>query len=330
MKRVLVEEFRILSVVLKRLLTRKSFWVILCLLPILLLAVEGLDRDEEIGLRAALYCEETDLLESLLESENPTFYLVETVEELKNHVLRGKAECGYVIPSDLFEAFTEDDWNWKVTVYEGPDSMFTELINEVLFEKIYAKVSVDWYVSYMEDKLNANLEETAQDVEETLLQVLSGGETFRVQTVRLQNGEIVNEDDTTKEGIISVKDVAAVMIYLMSLLAVTEALQDKEKGHFRKQRQFSAATWTVGIPVFIIGLASLPWIGLKAYFTMAFVTTVYGLILYLFVPKSRWMQGLIPVLFIAGLVCSPVFVDMESFFPIFAWIKWLFPLAFCL
>lgn len=330
MRRFLMEEIRIFTVVFKRFLTRKSFWVILCLLPFLLVGVERLGTEEDAGLRAVLYCEEDGLKESLAKQDALSFDFVDSIEELKQQVLSGTAECGYVITDDLFEAFEKDDWSWKVTVYEGPDSMFTQVISEVLFEKIYEQVSVDWYISFMKENLETAKAQSEEEIRETLKQVLLSDETFQIETIRLRGETKAGIEKAQGENIISVRDVTAVLLYLMSLLAVMDVLNDREKGHFRRQKRLSSAIWTIALPVCIIGLVSVHWIGWEIYLGMSVVIVAYALILSFFVRKTRWMYGLIPVLFIASLVCCPVFVDIGSFFPLFVWIKWLFPLGFCL
>lgn len=331
MKRLMTEQFRIATVVFKRLLARKSFWIIVSLLPILLIGLGILNKEEETGLRAAVYCEEASLAESLKSQTKPAFVLVKSVDEVKSLVLTGKAECGYVIPKDLFEAFLEDDWNWKVTVYEGSHSMFTGLINEVLFSMIFERASVDWYLQYMEDKLGVAASGFEIAGKEKLQQILEGEETFRVQTIRLADGETQDVNDITgQEGIVSAKDVVAILLYLMSLLTVMEVARDREKGYFRKHMRLSAAFWTIFIPVLLVGLVGLPWIGIAKCLTMVGVTVLYAWILSIMIRKSGWMYGLTPALFALSLVCCPVFVDMGALFPNLAWIKWLFPLSFCL
>ena len=331
MRRLMTEQFRIVTAVFKRLLARKSFWIVLCLLPTLLIGLGILNKDEENGLRAAVYCEEKGLVGSLEGQTNPVFVFVETIDEVKQLVLTGKVECGYVIPDDLFEAFQEDDWNWKISVYEGSHSMFTGLVNEVLFSAIFEQVSVEWYLQYMEDKLSAEAGGKETAGKERLQQILAGEETFRVQTIRLANGESQDTNAVSEqEGIISVKDIAAVLLYLLSLLTITDVVRDREKGRFRKSMQPYAAFWTIFVPVFLVGLTGLPWLGIVTCLKMIGVTVLYAWALNVLIRKSGWMYGLIPVLFVASLVCCPVFVDMGTLFPNITWIKWLFPLSFCL
>ena len=354
------EQFLVYKLTLKRLLTRKSFWILLILLPILLVGISKLEQGNEETLKAVVYCREERLIPLLEDLENPCFYFVDTEEELKRQVLTGKAECGYVIPEDLLEAFEQEDWYWKVEVYEGSHSMFTKLINEVLFSRVYELVSVDWYEAFVEDTLVTDVTNIPEEIQKKLSQILANEETFRVQTIRLTKGAEIGEPDEgyveTGEkgsfgtGRISAKGVVAIMLYLMSLLAIMDVVKDREKRHFKVGVQLPASFWTIFHPVMLVGVSgffSLLLTGclvsgkvsgdfyrilldITAYIGLLLVTVAYALMLSFFVRKSNWMYGLTPVLFAAGLVCCPVFVDLGAVFPIFHWIKWLFPFAFYL
>lgn len=335
MKREMKKHGLVARMTLKRLFTRKSFWLILCLMPVFLFGLDALSKEEEDALRAVVYCPQQELTERLSEESNPGFYFVESVEEVKEQVLTGKAECGYVIPENLPESFREDDWYWQIEVYEGSHSMFTGLINEVLFSRIFELVSTDWYLQFAGEKLSIDSMQELQAVRDKLEEVFAKGETFQVQTIRLTDENIPGDEkesadrtagdaQVSSRGMISAEGVVAVLLYLMSLLAVMDVARDREKGHFRKEIRPSAAFWTIWHPVVLVGIVG------GAGLLLIFMTVVYALLLSLLVRKSEWMYGLTPVLFMAGLVCCPIFVDLGDFFPFFQWMKWLFPFGFCL
>jgi len=352
------EHFLICKMTLKRLMARKSFWVILILLPILLFGVAKLESSSSGVLSAVVYCREEALNPLLEESESPRFYFASSEEEVKEQVLLGKAECGYVIPEDLFEAFEGGDWYWKVDVYEGSHSMLTKLINEVLFSRIFEAVSVNWYEAFVEEKTAAERFDVSKDISDKLTEIFESGETFRIETIRLTDEtEEVKEsvsqaenDEKTGAGRISAKAVVAVMLYLVSLLAVMDVVKDREKRHFRAGMHLSAAFWTIFHPVMLVGASGLVTLlltdsvlhggrrgtvgnvlsDIMSYILLLLIIVIYALVLSFCLRKADRMYGLIPVFFVAGLVCCPVFVDLSMFFPIFGWIKWLFPFAFYL
>lgn len=340
MNRKVREQLLACKLTLKRLLTRKNFWVMLVLLPLLLICISQMQEESKGLLRAAVYCREEALKPLLTQQDDVDFFFVESVEEVKRQVLAGKAECGYVIPEDLYEAFEEDDWSWKVEVYEGPHSMFTKLIDEVMFSRIFEQVSVDWYGRFMEGKLSEEVSDMPGELQEKLADVFAGRETFQIQTVSLTEFTPSDREESWKDAGIRAEGIVAVMLYLMSLLSLMDVVKDREQEHFRRQIRLPAAFWTIFHPVAMVGVSGLAALcltqtGMHAedigrYLALIVVTVLYALLLSVIVRKSNWLYGFIPVLFIAGFVCCPVFVDLGMVFPVFGWIKWLFPFAFYL
>lgn len=346
------ESFMLWRLSFKRLLKRKRFWAILVLLPVTLLAMYFSTDLAPDGLQAVVYSEDTIWKDRLSVLDNPSFYFVDSKELLKEEVLLGKAECGYVIPKDLIVSFEKEDWYWEIEVYEGSHSMFTKLINEVLFGQIFDLVSTRWYADFMEEKLaESGVEISKEEMDQVLLDKLSSGETFQVETVRLGmaggNDQSVNAEANSLK--LSARNVVAIMVYLVSLVSVIDVVKDREERHFQKRQRFRAAVFTIFNPAFCVALSgvitmcftgdmfigqevdSFYWIKeVGSLLLLICFVTLYALGLSFLVRKSRWMYGLLPVLFVSSLVCCPVFIDLSAFIPIFQWLKVLFPVAFYL
>ena len=64
-------------------------------------------------------------------------------------VQRGSAECGYVLPENLGESLVSRRANKSVTVYQDADAIAVPIVNEVLFERIFCQVSLEWYADYV-------------------------------------------------------------------------------------------------------------------------------------------------------------------------------------
>ncbi len=364
MRQRIKERIIVWKLTLKRTLVRKSFWLVILLLPVVLLGMQKLEAGESKGLCAVVYTEDKIWQEQLAQSENPTFYFVDSMAQLEMEVLRGNAECGYHIPEELLKDFAGDDWYWKVEVYESPQSMFTEVINEALFRHIFQVVSSEWYLGYMEERLKEAGVSTSEDkILQTLSKKLLSDETFRVETIRVaevdsaglvnldgeqQNGSERKESelDASQESAqsgsqLSVRGVVAVMIYLTSLLAMMDVVRDREKNHFPMKLRPWAAFCTLCIPTFVVafvgmvamlllGVIEFAWGEILDLVLLVLLSTFYGMGVSLIVRKERWMYGVIPVLFVASLICCPVFVDLERWIPVFGWIEKLFPVAFYL
>lgn len=344
------------ALTLKRLAYTKSLWVVVLLVPVLLLGIQLLEKDTEQGLTAAVYAEDSFWRDYITSDEKIAFYFVETLEQLKTEVLKGNAECGYVLSKNLLDSFARDDWYWEIEVYESADSMFTKLINEVVFSRIFQVVSTDWYLEYMESLLKETKSDVStEQIVQALSQDLLGEETFHVETIRVDSlGQITTDEDIKEEAVkgkdaglgntgslLSGKGVVAALVYLTSLLAVMQTVRDRERGYFPLKLRCWAALWTIFNPtvlVAFVGLVGL-WIT-EANFSvsresfallgLSVLATLYGMVLSVLVRRERLMYGVIPALFVACLVCCPVFVDLGSVVPVLNWIEKLFPVAFYL
>ena len=66
-----------------------------------------------------------------------SFHECDSEEMLKNEVMSGKAECGYLIPSDIFDTLATGDTKNKVQVYISPASTQTYIVNETVYAEIF-------------------------------------------------------------------------------------------------------------------------------------------------------------------------------------------------
>lgn len=66
-----------------------------------------------------------------------SFYECDSEAMLKDEILRGKAECGYLIPSDIFATLATGDTKKKVQVYISPASTQAYIVNETVYAEIF-------------------------------------------------------------------------------------------------------------------------------------------------------------------------------------------------
>lgn len=259
----------LLCILTKRLLLKKSFWVTLLITVFTTAALTGLERTSERVLYAAVYAEEENLAGRLQEYEGfVQFLLCESEEEVRQSVMQGKAECGYVLHKDLQESILEGRGNWSIEVYESSDSTMTWVVNEVLFEKIFYEVSAGWYEEYIATNaafLNTVEERGEEAVREAaaeaFLKKLSDGSTFTLERSRLQAAETEEQ-----QGSVSYPVLGGVCfcILLCMLTGVAEAVTDRKRGSFFRYSAAAVSVVTIALPtVFgcLAGILTL-WISL--------------------------------------------------------------------
>lgn len=242
-----------LRISMKRLLFRKSFWVTLLLTVFITAAFTRLERTSERTLYAAVYAKEEALAERLQEYDGFVhFILCESRAEVKQNVIQGKAECGYVLSEDLQEKIAEGRGNWSIEVYESSDSTLTWVVNEILFEKVFYEVSTDWYEGYIagSEAFQNTVEEQGEKAvrkaaEEAFLEKLSDGSTFTLERSRLQAAEA---GETQGSVSYPVWGGAGFCILLCMLTGVWEALTDRKKGRFSRYPAVVVSIVTIGLP----------------------------------------------------------------------------------
>lgn len=351
------ERMVLCGILTKRLLCKKSFWVILCLLLLCMIGVRELEKGSETTVQVAVCAENDSAWKEALKKETGLiqFYFCDSVEQLKRDVVTGSAECGYVLTEDLQKKVEEDDWYWSIEVYESSQSMLTRTINETVFSRIFYVISSEWYAGYIAEKADL---ETAEEVEnkgvilEVLRSSMGDGSTFSVVTEYVDRNALPaygqggagqqtdmqpeKEPQAGNRGVFPVRGVAAAGIFLCGLLGAGDVLRDKRKGYFIGKPRIWTGAFTIGLPVFFaaVGAYIALWVTatdrgvVRELFLLGgyvLLVTVYALVLQWIVRKEHLLAGMIPFLFLGSLVCAPVFIDLGSIFPVFGILENLFP-----
>lgn len=243
----------LLRILTKRLFLKKSFWITLLITVFIAAALTRLERTSERVLYAAVYAEEEDLARRLQEYEGLVrFFLCESEEEVKQNVLQGKAECGYVLQEDLQEKILEGKGNWSIEVYEGSDSTLTWAVNEVLFEKVFYEITTDWYEEYIAE--NAVFMNTVEELgeeavreaaAEAFLEKLSDGSTFTLERSRLQAPKTEGQQGSVSYPVLG---GVSLCILLCMLTGVWDALTDRKKGRFFRYPAAAVFVATIALP----------------------------------------------------------------------------------
>ena len=258
----------------KRLLYKKTIWV--CLLCMIFLSAlqYHLEKQSEAVITAAVYTPDTKLREIISEYDGLVHFLVcEDSEEVKRNVVRGNAECGYVLQEDLQEQIMAGNGIWSIEAYEKADSTMTRVVNEVLFERIFYVISAEWFEGYIAE--NAMFADARLEVGEDALRGearrqlayrLSDDSTFRFEHITVL-GAAPLTDSAGTEGrqksrtAYPAEAAAGAGIVLCGIAGVLEALQDIKKKRFRGRTALMAGVFTVLQPVLCGTLAALGILG---------------------------------------------------------------------
>jgi ABC-type multidrug transport system permease subunit len=177
----------ITMVVFRRFLHKKSIWVCLIIIAVVSVLIVRTERKSDTNITVAFYDESGEYASLLEEYEG----LVEFVnygseEDVKKAVLQDEVECGYVIPYNLTERMLSQMANGLVTVYQDNDAVAVNVVNEVIFERIFKYVSINWYKSYI-SKYNDGIDDK---VEEVVDDKLNEGITFDIDVQMVGDGDL--------------------------------------------------------------------------------------------------------------------------------------------
>ena len=155
----------------KRLLKQPAFLALLLAIPLLAYGGKRIEQEENGTALVAVCIEDgtwqerlTDLL--MMENEegkkseedekeqNTTEILqvafYETPQQVEHTVLRGKADCGFVIPAQIEEELVTGNWNGVVDCYETQASSFGAIARERIAGALFQLYAEEKYTNYIE------------------------------------------------------------------------------------------------------------------------------------------------------------------------------------
>lgn len=354
----------------KRLLKQPAFLLLLLAIPLLGYGGNRIEQ-EETGTAFVSVCIEdgiwkerlADLLmtenEGVKESEedekrqNTTeilqIVLYETPQQVEYTVLRGKADCGFVIPAQIEEAVLTGNWNGVVDCYETQASSFGAIAREKIAGALFQLYAEEKYTDYIEETVGKDAVDFAQAAYETHR---LDGSTFSFRYER--TGKVENENGNEKAGagerkteikgrtgtgngtgtVFPLRGILATLIFLSALCGMLEYEKDKKEKRFVRlvpgYVNFVADVWiptvfTSGMAVLCLGIGEI-----GRLLVFQFILILYCSIIRMVLRRREMVAVAIPILITGSLVCSPVFIRLASYVPLFAILEKLFPTTYYL
>ena len=354
----------------KRLLKQPAFLVLLLAIPLLAYGGKRIEQEENGTVLVAVCIEDgtwqerlTDLLmtenEVVKESkedekrQNTTeilqIVLYETPQQVEHTVLRGKADCGFVIPAKIEEAVLTGNWNGVVDCYETQASSFGAIAREKIAGALFQLYAEEKYTDYIEETVGKDAVDFAQAAYETHR---LDGSTFSFRYER--TGKVENENGNEKAGagereteikgrtgtgngtgtVFPLRGILATLIFLSALCGMLEYEKDKKEKRFVRlvpgYVNFVADVWiptvfTSGMAVLCLGIGEI-----GRLLVFQFILILYCSIIRMVLRRREMVAVAIPILITGSLVCSPVFIRLASYVSLFAILEKLFPTTYYL
>lgn len=318
----------------KRLFKRISFWLLLCAVPLLALAMRYLSFGES-GMLHILLCEEdpADVLSGevtgrlLTEKSVIQYTLVQQPEEARSLVESGRADAAWIFPDRMQERldrFTDGNFQEEglIRVIEREDNVALRLAREKLFGALYPHASYSLYRNFLlkdlgltasEDMLYRIHENTAVE-----------GSLFRFSVA---GGDSEASNAMQQDFLVTpVRGMLALLLLLCGLAADMYYLRDQEKGALeavslqRRRRYLYLHQLTVTGAVAVVSLAALRCSGIftiwhrEILWMTVYIAMCMGFcsLLQRLCGSLHRLAALIPVLMLISFVLCPVFFSMRQ------------------
>lgn len=279
---------------MKRLWRQPAYVMLLVLIPVLGWAVGRMESGESGGAAVAICVEESEwsgqILEELREQEADSslrFVFHDDAMDVERSVMRGAADCGFVIGSDIADRVMGDDWAKCITVYETPSGSITGMAKERMGSVIFKLYSEQCYEEYMrlaaqgvpggagdvsadetgtmEGETGAaaaqgRVDEFVDFAQEAYERHLVDGSTFGFAYHGYdQNGQHTSDTDVISDTtVFPVKGVFAVIIFISGMCGMIEYDTDRsEKRFLRMAPNVLTYMVDVWIPTVFVSAAAL-------------------------------------------------------------------------
>ena len=325
----------------KRLLKKISFLIILCCIPLLVLGVNLMAKQESGILRVVLCQEDADdlsekIVANILRMESAlSFVEAETVEEAIRLVQSDKADAAWIFPEDFTGVmetyFKQGIWDDPlIRIVEKEDNVMLHLSREVLFSRLYSSITYMVYEDFVRTKVLEGVEVSEDELWESYQKTNMEENMFEFSYL---DGETA--DMGTSYMLYPVRGLLALVIVLCGLALGLYFMQDEQSGIFiwMPLNRSVLGSWLYQMP----GLADVGLVVLAALFfsgvTVGILTELLLMFVYLWMVagfsdlvrrlcgKPVRLGAMIPLLMLVMLAVTPIFMGA----PNMKWIQLLLP-----
>ncbi|MGN0386665.1 MAG: ABC transporter permease [Lachnospiraceae bacterium] len=244
----------------KRTLRTKSIWICLLLTLALSLTLTGMERESKISVKAVAYVEDESLAKLLEEYEGLVqFELLPNEAMVREKVLQNKAECGYILKEDVADLILNEEGEWSIPVYENAGATMTDVVNEVVFERLFFLLSSGWFENYLCEHENFKplMEELgekkfAEEIKSTLYDEMHFGQTFGVKVFYVGE-KIADEENSAGVSFYPGRLLALLCVLVCAFIGLLQVLADKAEHRVYKRSKGLISLYTVLHPT-VLGI----------------------------------------------------------------------------
>ena len=261
------------------------------------------------------------------------------LDEMKSQVTKSHMECAYEISSDIIDQLNENNRKNLITVYTGPASTMTDVINQIFYSNIYRQYSFLIMYHYLEKQSFADdyLNPDSFMKLKTLYNRYSGEDaTFTFDFTYLNTNNHSLQKKSTHILLIPLECILSILLFMCCLCGLYGFLMENETGFYkalpcsRRLQEF-----TKHISVYIIPAAFMFFIChilnsegfISSLFRLLLSSAVlfcFALFIFFLNPKRELFISFIPFYCLASFIFTPVIFDISSLVPGLSFTQFLF------
>lgn len=262
------------------------------------------------------------------------FYKYNNETDLKNNVLNGNIDCGYIFKKDFLKNILDGKGKNQILLLKSEGSKSYKLSYEIVFSEVLYSITDDFFLKYIEDspflaRYNKNdLHKKLKDYFEKSFE----NDTFKFEYEVL--GEKVEQINTS---VSPVREFIAVYIFILAMFCLSAIYENKntlKNAHFKEKFIFSQISIFITVLMSVIlgfiliytfkinnnifkELYSIAW-----YFVCLLI---FIEILYFILPNNYILYCTVPTIIILTLIICPIFIDLATYLPPIKYLQKLFP-----
>ena len=253
-----------------------------------------------------------------------SFYLCSSEEDVYDAVASNHAECGYIFPDDLYEELLDNNIEELVTTVASPSTTMLPIINETVYSMIFEELALDALKQYLADDSAVSdgygilFNDTT--VEEAYNRYLLGDSVFHFE----YNGRPEDYHLMVSSALLSpIRGLLSILVLLSAFSGAVNyyKLSENPVFHTIKVRIISITVpvlYTMPVMLLCIFFGNLNT-GLSKEILMLLLygtACILGtLLLTLCIKKRVIFISILPILTLACLIFTPVFIDISVLVP---------------
>lgn len=313
----------------KRLFKKKSFLLILCMVPCLTLGMLLASEKDSSVLRIGLYANEEDeagnlVIQSLMEKDSIIHYeRAASVEEAEAMVRQGRVEGAWIFESSLSESLQAETGGTAgraVRVLQREDNMQMRLARVRLYEEVYPHYVYRLYMDYLQKHSGGE-----GSSEEMLKQYFESGLTEE-SLFEMRYADVSEPEGEASYLMAPLRGMMALWLMLVGLASAMYFLQDEKNGLFAwipVKRRYLLIWGYHMIPILdgaVVVLAALWFSGMYAGWgrellsMLLFTLMISGFCIccQILCGKSERLGSVMPMILLGMLVLCPVFLNVRQ------------------